>query len=83
MLLVNISLKFQIFIYNMPILFVEKKWEAFVLQKLLSFFQQKVAVHLDIKSQKYLTSWPLTELVNLTMLWTTGSRKVIPMFHFC
>ena len=28
-------------ISNMPIFFVEKMWEAFAVQKLLSFFQQK------------------------------------------
>ena len=29
-------------ISNMPIIFVEKMWEAFAVQKLLSFFQQKI-----------------------------------------
>ena len=28
-------------IFYMPIFFVEKMWEAFAVQKLLSFFQQK------------------------------------------
>ena len=37
-------------ILNMPIFFVEKMWEAFALQKLLSFFQQKLSVSLVIKS---------------------------------
>ena len=35
---------------NMPIFFVEKMLEAFAMQKLLSFFQQKISVYLVIKS---------------------------------
>ena len=35
---------------NMPIFFVEKMLEAFAVQKLLSFFQQKISVYLVIKS---------------------------------
>ena len=34
----------------MPIFFVEKMLEAFAVQKLLSFFQQKISVYLIIKS---------------------------------
>ena len=37
-------------ISNKPIFFVEKMCDAFALQKLLSFFQQKISVHLVIKS---------------------------------
>ena len=37
-------------ISNKQIFFVEKMCEAFALQKLLSFFQQKISVHLVIKS---------------------------------
>ena len=51
-LLVNVSL-FKISnvnIWNLPILFVENMWEAFAVQKLLSFFQQKISVHLVTKS---------------------------------
>ena len=40
----NISLKFQ-----MPVFFVEKMCEAFAVQKLFSFFQQKISVYLVIK----------------------------------
>ena len=36
-------------ISNMPIFFVEKMWEAFAMQKLLSFLQQKISVYLVIK----------------------------------
>ena len=32
-------------------IFVDKMWEAFPLQKYLSFFQQKLSVYLVIKSQ--------------------------------
>ena len=31
--------------WNMPIFFVEKMWEAFAMQKLLTFFQQKLSVY--------------------------------------
>ena len=31
-------------------IFVEKMWEGFAVQKLLSFFQQKISVYLAIKS---------------------------------
>ena len=48
-------------------------WEAFAVQKLLSFFQQKMSVYLLIKSKKHLRSWPLNKLVKLTMLWTGPS----------
>ena len=37
-------------ISNMPTFFVAKLWEAFALQKLLSFSQQKILVYLVIKS---------------------------------
>ena len=48
--LVNVSLKFQTNISSKPIFFVEKMCEAFALQKLRSFFQQKLSVYLVIKS---------------------------------
>ena len=51
----------------MPIFFVEKMCEAFALQKLFSFFQQKISVFLVIKL-KTIKSGPLNELVKLTML---------------
>ena len=37
-------------ISNIPIFFVEKIREAFPLQKLLSFFRQKISVYFVIKS---------------------------------
>ena len=39
------------------------------MQKLLSFFQQKNSVLFCYKAVKPLTSWPLNELVKLTMLF--------------
>ena len=49
--LVNVSLKISnIKISNMPKFFLEKLREAFAMQKLLSFFQQKMSVYLVIKS---------------------------------
>ena len=47
--LVTVSLKFQVLISisnmpNMPIFSVEKMSEAFAVQKLLSFFQQKFSI---------------------------------------
>ena len=51
-------------------------WEAFAVQKLLSFFQQKIPVYVfGYKVIKHLASWPLNELVKLTMLWT-GPRSI-------
>ena len=45
-------------------------WKAFELQKLLSIFHKNISVF-GYKVVKHLPSWPLTELVKLTMLWTT------------
>ena len=52
----------------MPLFFVEKMCEAFVLQKLLSFYSTKNFSVFGDKVVKYLTSWPLNELVKLMML---------------
>ena len=46
--------------------------DAFALQKILSFFSTKNIPVFGYKVVKHLTSWPLNELVNLTMPWTTG-----------
>ena len=44
--LVNVLLKFQMLISEIyPYFFIEKIWEAFALQKLLSFFQPKIYVY--------------------------------------
>ena len=39
-------------IYNILIFFAEKMWVAFALQKLLTFFQQKISAYLRITSCK-------------------------------
>ena len=40
-------------IYNILIFFAEKMWVAFALQKLLTFFQQKIAAYLRITRCKF------------------------------
>ena len=40
-------------IYNILILFAEKMWVAFALQKLLTFFQQKISAYLHITQLKF------------------------------
>ena len=40
-------------IYNILIFFAEKMWVAFALQKLLTFFQQKITAHLGITRCKF------------------------------
>ena len=69
--LFNETLKFQTFISQIgQYFFVEKMWEAFAAQKLLSSFKKNSIF--AYKVVKHLTSWSLYQLVNLTMLWTTG-----------
>ena len=40
-------------IYNILIFFAEKMWVAFALQKLLTFFQQKISAYLHITWFKF------------------------------
>ena len=40
-------------LYNILIFFAEKMWVAFVLQKLLTFFQQKISAYLGITRCKF------------------------------
>ena len=40
-------------IYNILIFFAEKMWVAFALQKLLTFFQQKISEYLRITQCKF------------------------------
>ena len=40
-------------IHNILIFFAEKMWVAFALQKLLTFFQQKISVYLRITRLKF------------------------------
>ena len=51
--------------------FAEKMWVAFAVQKLLTFFQQKISEYciLNLLTVNEMT---LNELVKLTTLWTTG-----------
>ena len=63
------SLKFQTLISQISRYFLLKK-----LQKLLSLFSTKNFSAFGYKIVKYLTSWPLNELVKLMMLWTTGPK---------
>ena len=61
MSLVNNSLKFLIEWYaNMLKFFAEKMWVAFAVQKLLTFFQQKISEYCILNPLKQLTKWPLT-----------------------
>ena len=39
--------------------FAEKMWVAFAVQKLLTFFQQKISVYCVLNLLKQLTKWPL------------------------
>ena len=50
--------------------FAEKMWVAFAVQKLLTFFQQKISEYCVLNPLKQLTKWPLTTL------WTTGPRTL-------
>ena len=40
-------------IYNILIFFAEKMWVAFAVQKLLTFFQQKISAYLRITRYKF------------------------------
>ena len=55
-------------------------WEAFAVQKRAKAFHVFSTKNISVfgyKVVKHLTSWPLNELVKLTMLWTTGPRSLI------
>ena len=67
--LVNVSLKFQKLISKMHQYFCWKN----VCKSFSHFFNKNISVF-GYKVIKHLTSWPLNELVKLTMLWTTGPR---------
>ena len=43
-------------IYSILIFFAEKMWVAFALQKLLTFFQQKISAYLHINQRKFYVS---------------------------
>ena len=69
--LVNETLKFQTLISQICQYILLKKWEAS-----LNFSTKNFSVFC-YKVVKHLTSWPLNELVKLTMLWTTGPRNLL------
>ena len=56
----------------MPLFFAEKMWEAFAVQKLLSFFSTKNISVFAYEVVKHLMSWPLNELVKLTCFEQPG-----------
>ena len=53
--------------------FAEKIWVAFAVQKLLTFFQQKISEYCVLNPQT-VKEMTLNELVKLTRLWATGPR---------
>ena len=61
----------------MPIFFVEKMKEALAS---LTLSTKNISVF-GFKVLKHLMSWPLNELVKLTMLWTTGPWWVCTDHH--
>ena len=70
--LVNEMLKFQTLISQICQYFLLKKCEKLLHCKSFSHFFKKNIIVFCYKVVKHLTSWPLNELVKLTMLWTTG-----------
>ena len=40
------------------IFFAEKMWVAFAVQKLLTFFQQKISEYCELNPLEQLTKWP-------------------------
>ena len=44
--------------------FAEKMWVAFAVQKLLTFFQQKISEYCVLNPLKQLKKWPLTNLLS-------------------
>ena len=74
MSLVNVSLKFQTLISEIcQYFFCWKNVSSFCSAKAsLIFFSTKKIRVFGYKVVKHLTSWPLNELIKLTMLWKTG-----------
>ena len=76
MLLVNLSLKFQTLLSEICHYFLLKNVRSFCSAKASHIFSTKNISGFGYKVVKHLRSWPLNELVKLTMLWTTGPRIV-------
>ena len=49
---------------NMLKFFAEKMWVAFAVQKLLTFFQQKISEYCILNPLKQLTKWHLTSTLS-------------------
>ena len=73
--LANVSLKFPTLISQIRQHFLMK-----ICEKLFIFSTKNISL-VGYKVVKYLTRWPLNELIRLTMLWTTG-RWLIPMHPY-
>ena len=52
--------------------FAEKMWVAFAVQKLLTFFAEKISEYCTLNLVNEMT---LNKLIKLTTLWTTGPRS--------
>ena len=73
---------------NSLIFFAEKMWVAFALQKLLTFLQQEkkhTKKPTVFKNTLAITVYEfvINKLVKLTMLWTTGPRKMLTKLRGC
>ena len=68
----DVLLNFQKLISQICQYFLLKKYEKLLPCSFSHFFQQKIFSVFGYKVVKHFTSWPLNELVKLTMLWTTG-----------
>ena len=56
--------------------FAEKMWVAFAVQKLLTFFQQKISEYYILNLLKQLTKWPLTSLLSQQRFEQLGPGKL-------
>ena len=61
--------------------FAEKMWVAFAVQKLLTFFQQKISEYCILNLLKQLTKWPLTSSLSLRRFEQLG--PVYQTYNFC
>ena len=66
----------------MPIIFVEKCEKLLQCKSFFHFSTKNISVFGN-KVKKHLTSWPLNELIKLTMLWKTGPRCTRRKFSCC
>ena len=77
MSLVNDSLKFTSRYANMLKFFADKMWVAFAVQKLLTFFQQKISEYCILNLLKQLTKWPLTSSLSWRRFEQLGPGEFI------